>query len=544
MYPEVPIALRMSSHLLLGVVRIYSKQVEYLYHDCNVVLIGIRKAFSSVEINLPEDASHAPFYSVTLPNTFELDALDLDDDYYHDWFQDNHLRSQEEITLPDDQIPIGRDAYIVVTFDEVAMTTEVNERPNEDSIPQNIPEIEVIRDAVHDKNVPVWPDQGNHVLVPDRTSEQLVMEEEEIIPQVMEEILESGGHSLPSQQCQEPPSAASKQASEIYDTHISFGHVSPELAIQSTPPAEQPKGRPRKRKHHYDESTVLTNKFMKRALTDSSDIQRVRRDCPCSALGFWKLNNRLKKEKVFLDPLTSGLCVDLSNTYHKDFISLKLQLAHIEEAHPEPDNAHSPVPMPEIDMEIEHLREYASPASINLLSELLPSPNKFMSSPTRRDEFTPAFTTNLGSESNLLGTTIGTEVPSTSDLAASTGPVGSEMETPVLFSEEQLSFKNTGLSDIPELVKSAGDLNFLEEEDNSPAGSQGTPEFGYSSGIQKGTPEIDALSARTRAVAQYLKRQSSAAPVSEDLSGDLSLNNILEGKRKKVCARMFFETLA
>lgn len=80
MYPEVPIALRMSGHLLLGVVRIYSKKVDYLYQDYNFFLITIRKAFNSVEVNLPEDATHAPFHSVTLPNTFELDALDLESD--------------------------------------------------------------------------------------------------------------------------------------------------------------------------------------------------------------------------------------------------------------------------------------------------------------------------------------------------------------------------------------------------------------------------------------------------------------------------------
>lgn len=46
-----------------------------------------------------------------------------------------------------------------------------------------------------------------------------------------------------------------------------------------------------------------------------------------------------------------------------------------------------------------------------------------------------------------------------------------------------------------------------------------------------------------RAVAQYLKKQSDVTPSSEDLYGDLSLNKILEGKTRKLCARMFFETL-
>nr|GLL39408.1 sister chromatid cohesion 1 protein 3 isoform X1 [Ipomoea trifida] len=54
------------------------------------------------------------------------------------------------------------------------------------------------------------------------------------------------------------------------------------------------------------------------------------------------------------------------------------------------------------------------------------------------------------------------------------------------------------------------------------------------------------------AVAQYLKGQSSTTPVSEGQlpastmpgPGDLSLNAaVLEGKSRKICARMFFETL-
>lgn len=77
MFPEVPLALRMSGHLLLGVVRVYSKKVDYLFQDCNVVLIAISKAFSTIDVNLPEDATHAPLHSITLPDTFELDTLDL-----------------------------------------------------------------------------------------------------------------------------------------------------------------------------------------------------------------------------------------------------------------------------------------------------------------------------------------------------------------------------------------------------------------------------------------------------------------------------------
>ena len=40
--PDVPLALRMSGHLLLGVVRIYSRKVKYLLEDCSDALIKIK----------------------------------------------------------------------------------------------------------------------------------------------------------------------------------------------------------------------------------------------------------------------------------------------------------------------------------------------------------------------------------------------------------------------------------------------------------------------------------------------------------------------
>ena len=43
-------------------------------------------------------------------------------------------------------------------------------------------------------------------------------------------------------------------------SHVS-GHVSPALAIASTPPVEKPKAKPRKRKQKFDESLGLPNKY-------------------------------------------------------------------------------------------------------------------------------------------------------------------------------------------------------------------------------------------------------------------------------------------
>lgn len=41
--PEAPLALRLSGQLMLGVVRIYYKQVEYLEHDAQGALVKLRQ---------------------------------------------------------------------------------------------------------------------------------------------------------------------------------------------------------------------------------------------------------------------------------------------------------------------------------------------------------------------------------------------------------------------------------------------------------------------------------------------------------------------
>uniref|UniRef100_A0A7N0RBK3 Uncharacterized protein n=1 Tax=Kalanchoe fedtschenkoi TaxID=63787 RepID=A0A7N0RBK3_KALFE len=101
-FPEVPIALRLSSHLLLGVVRIYSRKVNYLFDDCSEALLKIKQAFRSTAVDLPPEESTAPYHSITLPETFDLDDFELPD---HDLFQgnyvDHHISNKDQITLQD-----------------------------------------------------------------------------------------------------------------------------------------------------------------------------------------------------------------------------------------------------------------------------------------------------------------------------------------------------------------------------------------------------------------------------------------------------------
>ncbi|XP_044488773.1 sister chromatid cohesion 1 protein 3 [Mangifera indica] len=684
MFPEVPIALRLSGHLLLGVVRIYSKKVDYLHHDCNVVLIGLRKAFTTVNVNLPEDATQAQIESITFPERMDLDAVDLDDLIYDDHY-DRHLRDQEEITLTD-QIPIGRDIYVAISFDEDVImdsvwpeevanlgvqqmetivpvppmdadagfqlgpsnqtevlsetvddqnagvsnqreplsealnlqqpepgqsnqtdvldktmdfqepspsnqTDNLDPRKTDQASPHSVPEFEVMRDATHDfspGNMP--PVFTNHVH--DATeplgSPGKNLNEKEVHTLNLEDVLESGGLSFQFHQHSEPSaSAVSQEAAEIFDTHISLGHPTPELAIRSTPPVQRKKPRALKRKI-LDKSIVLSNKFMKKALEDSSYLLRKKRNLPGSDLEVWKLNNHVRKEQVFQEPSLTGMCEDIRNIFKKDYISAKPYLFSIEEdivepmamdslapeteanlqplitdspalqaqaildpgvvqsplhttesilqprivesphhsaeAIQEPSVACSSSPVPENDMEIERFRNEER----NIGNDNLP---EFMAS--GKDGFTPfsTNTTRSGSVSQA-GTTVRSPTLPTPDVAALTGTRGSELETPTTLIEEGIGLEYTGLSDIPELVNTAEaeELSFLEAENNTPTGSQASQ-------------GVDSLSVRTRAVAQYLKHHSPITPVSEDPSGHLSLNKILTGKTRKLSARMFFETL-
>ncbi|KAL5058664.1 hypothetical protein RYX36_030268 [Vicia faba] len=102
LFPEAPIALRLSSHLLLGVVRIYSRKVNYLFDDCSEALLKVKQAFRSTAVDLPPEESTAPYHSITLPETFDLDDFELpDNDIFQGNYVDRHVSTREQITLQD-----------------------------------------------------------------------------------------------------------------------------------------------------------------------------------------------------------------------------------------------------------------------------------------------------------------------------------------------------------------------------------------------------------------------------------------------------------
>ncbi|KAL0669881.1 hypothetical protein Bca4012_032585 [Brassica carinata] len=114
---------RVLAYLLLGVVRIYSKKVDFLFHDCNRALVGVKefvakeKNRENTNVPLPAAASTS-FLSIALPECFELDAFDLG---VLDDFHGGNVKPQEDITLKEDG-GAGRDTesmdqYYMERFD-------------------------------------------------------------------------------------------------------------------------------------------------------------------------------------------------------------------------------------------------------------------------------------------------------------------------------------------------------------------------------------------------------------------------------------------
>ncbi|KAK9268021.1 hypothetical protein L1049_010460 [Liquidambar formosana] len=139
------------------------------------------------------------------------------------------------------------------------------------------------------------------------------------------------------------------------------GHLSPELANQSTPPAEQPKPKSRKRKQLFEESTVLSNKY-EEAYSESSVAQS---QDPVPDLDME--TERLRQYEA-----------DASSNVLPHFAPSPPAFM------PSPRVAHSGDPVPDLDVEIEHLRQYEADASSNVLPQLVPLPSAFMPTSFRR----------------------------------------------------------------------------------------------------------------------------------------------------------------
>ncbi|GAU43219.1 hypothetical protein TSUD_301060 [Trifolium subterraneum] len=551
MDPGVPIALRMSAHLLLGVVRIYSKKVDYLLNDCNAVRTGLYKVFPSVPNNtLPEDARQAPVHSITMPATFDLDMLEVDYEIDTNRSEDVHTRSEEEITIPD---PISNN---YIRFDEGETFGESNEQPPPDSdagrteeviIPRspstyvespstrreshtcddnrdifqdpNTKEampVEAFRDPTNDNDtIGNIPDPGSNDTEPNRDFNQTENEEDPIVEMTEVRVetppVQPTGPPTPVS-IQEGASDAQVNGGEISQQtaghgSFDFGMIpSPQIEQRQDQGQDQRNQRGRKRKF-FDDPIVLTNEFMRKNLNDTRKILRKRKDV--TTFGNWELTSKRLKEDIFDQPLIPGLCNELINIHKREYILSKPHLVISDEVADEqmPDAPEIIVNASGVE-DIEHMRSDA-PASPPIIpthsidTEPVIEGSTYKS-PVRSDFATPPSVSET------------VEIPPYG--STSPRPHVSEIGTPSTY--QDTTHHNYEIPDTNQLINSPEkeDLYFLEEDINTPATS-------------------------SRGVAQYLKDYSPCTPIPEHPAEDLSLNKILDGKTRKIAARMFFEVL-
>ncbi|ESQ28607.1 hypothetical protein EUTSA_v10019442mg [Eutrema salsugineum] len=503
MFPEIPMTLRLSGQLLLGVKRIYSKQVDYLFCDCNLFITCSAKYFLSTQVDLPKDARQSPVESVTLPHTLNLDDFDLEEYTLEEGF-DNHLWSKEDLILTD-QNATGIDPYVAVREDifpqctlmgvdgqstvpvsghpgdtdvEMAFEAEPNNEPRDFNVnldtrtyvPRNLtemldssPERSYANSSPSVPEIEIRPEEQQNGRV-ERTEslDETLNDKEHTMPNIDEEMLNSRGHSTFELRSRSPGFAGSEEERE------NFGEN------------------------------------MRHTLEDPSETLRKRKELASTEVHNWRTNNQPKKDQILNEPMFTDYSDVLGRLFGKQCVASKSYHAVSDE-----------------------------PASVSLLLEKLKQKNdgyhEYMPSPPpcRTDDFT--------TQPGIWETESYRTEPSTSTYAA----------------QQQLLLKwqkRLFLAFFTCLVFPVLGALLISIDSNTICMCH-TGTLFLDVGVRSlASQDSDNLTGRARALAQYLKGHSSKSPTSSYHSGDLSLGKILAGKTRKLRTvfsglQMFFKTL-
>ncbi|GJN09756.1 hypothetical protein PR202_ga27789 [Eleusine coracana subsp. coracana] len=326
MFPEVPIALRLSGHLLLGLVRIYSWKVNYLFQDCNRMVTTIRTAFASVQVDLPVGADHAPFESITLPATLNLDDLDLDDALSQlNTPDNNHQKTLDQITLSDEReyvmidldAEVGLEPPVQEPIAEVASKNaneEIHIYPSPGNVPLNF---ETTTVGAQDPPEKMRDGSGGPIL---DFPEIITNEDDDPMdvdpspsPFVQKKIITSpvieepfAGQQLPGTSVPSPQTLNTFDPFE--DVHLPDWGLQPSPSQVQVPPQVQdphpPQARGNKR-IKFDSQIVSSNEYMSLQISDENRLEKFvdKRKLPQTSRDMWKFSKVNKNGSFFREPL-------------------------------------------------------------------------------------------------------------------------------------------------------------------------------------------------------------------------------------------------
>ncbi|XAR65931.1 hypothetical protein NMG60_11011947 [Bertholletia excelsa] len=337
---KVPVvAYRILAFLLLGVVRIYSKKIEYLFHDCQHALVEMNYFVrsKSKKTNKRFEAMRAPSPSISRPKRLELDAFDVE-----------MLEDRSSVISPNQ-----------VENDTVASPSH--------NLSNSKASIEKLRDnnfSLEERMDPVLLDEADE-------ETGLVMSSGDDHQNDIEQIKLSD-----TQKCigvEEEPSdlvRSIEQEQDMNAQQIKFpdmispesgkGHITtrgstlsitidvneaklpnvsgptPDFMVVRTPAARERGRISRKRKCLFDEAIVLPNKVLKESIANTRNLVCKRRRAPLTVRQAWTASQIHNLPHSFFEPLIPGISLELRPL----FWGTKLKKSEAQETVETPEELH------------------------------------------------------------------------------------------------------------------------------------------------------------------------------------------------------------
>ncbi|XP_041656318.1 double-strand-break repair protein rad21-like protein 1 isoform X2 [Cheilinus undulatus] len=308
--PKMKIGLRTSGHLLIGVVRIYSKKAKYLLADCNEALVKIKVAFRPGQTDMPVEGLEATMKAITLIEDFtaldaQLPALsNIDVDH----FSLNRSRA-EEITLKEE---FGSGFLNLVDF-------EVSQSHNNALLDMSFHSLGQKEDTFGDEN-------RTFELLDFFASPSDPSESTDLIPEEPQ-IENSDVSSFSNQQDDHKTVMKTPKLNET--TLLSNAETAFALEpVAITPNSGRKKGK-RKRKLVVDQTKELTSEFIREQISDYSDlIAPMDMAPPTQQLMEWKESGGVNK--LFLQPCCRVATPQIYELFTESVFQRKLSTVHEE----------------------------------------------------------------------------------------------------------------------------------------------------------------------------------------------------------------------
>ncbi|XP_020112308.1 sister chromatid cohesion 1 protein 3-like isoform X2 [Ananas comosus] len=370
--PEIQISYRILAQLLLGIVKIFSKKVDFLYHDCNEALAYVRSfapgqrtiskgatkrsyyivkqvatvkyAPQTKEVSSPEpiEAMRAPSDHVhvtfTLPKRFELDSFDLEISDERDAAEAHQLSAPKDVWEDEHRHVYFQDkeSYLRETMGHAEFNSACF-TPVDDVFPTEMMDIEL--DTSEPCNFNISAEKGEKLQgelrnldehgrdedigskeksnkTPLSGLEKEINEEREPLrPIVLNRRISWDNEKTDSFPAENLIAVTPAEAVDQSHLQNDSGLVSPKFTV-TTPAKKEHVRRLRKRKTLFDETIVLSNQTLRQAIHDASSVVCKRRKAPHTSLDTWKMERITSLN--FVDPLMLDMPKELQALfYHK-----------------------------------------------------------------------------------------------------------------------------------------------------------------------------------------------------------------------------------